>query len=198
VLVMVTSALSTVGMGSGTASFTVTYQMEDGGPDVTKQIEIEGVRCGEDEGGLSFRDSSAGPDDPEFSASTFESPSTGESFGFFTLRLGEDLVFHSTEVFAADASDFTLDGHPRIRGHRIGRSVGRRRPDRDRGGVRDLLSALVGTDHVPRVYQRSSSGSGSSNASATVGMLSRSPARAPGPRSGAASVSSMSRSGAIR
>lgn len=101
-----------LGGGSGTASFAVTYQAEDGGPDATKQIEIEGVRCGEDEGGLSFRDSSAGPDDPEFSASTFESPSMGESFGFFTLRLGEDLVFHSTEVFDADEAGFTLDGHP--------------------------------------------------------------------------------------
>ena len=101
-----------LGGGSGTASFTVTYQAEGGGPDTTEQVEVASVRCSESGGQLLFGDSSGGSGDAELSVLVSESPSTGDPVAFFTLMFGDGLVFHSTEVFAADASGFTLDGHP--------------------------------------------------------------------------------------
>lgn len=100
------------GGSDSSASFTVTYQAEDGGPDTTEQVEVASVRCSEPEGQLLFGDSSGGPGDAELSVLVSESPSTGDPVAFFTLMFGDGLVFHSTEMIAADASGFRLDGHP--------------------------------------------------------------------------------------
>lgn len=95
--------------GDGSASFTVTYEAEDGVPVTTELVEVAGVRCSESGAQLLFGDVS---DSAELSVLVSVSPSTGHPVAFFTLMFGDGLVFHSTEVFDAEASGFTLDGQP--------------------------------------------------------------------------------------